>query len=336
MKIAIVKLSALGDIVHAMIVIQFIKMQDQKIQIDWVVEERFAGLLDNHPDIKNIHKVNIQKSKNQKSIFLFFYELRSIRKFGPYDIVIDMQGLIKSALVSRLIPSPITIGFDRFSIRENMASFFYNKKFQCDYCENVIKRNIALISFALDSKVSSQATMQKLPFLYSSQKHLNVILSHLKKNIVLIPGASYQAKRYPMEKFIDLTKNLDANFIIIWGNKNEEVIANEIKNQAANINVNVSEALSLDALISLINKVDLVIGPDTGPTHIAWALNVPSITLFGPTPGLRNTYITKINKVIESDSKVNPRKINKNDYSIKNISVDEVVKMSESLLYKNK
>ena len=67
------------------------------------------------------------------------------------------------------------------------------------------------------------------------------------------------------------------------------------------------EELSLDGLMSLISQVDLVIGPDTGPTHMAWALNIPSVTLFGPTPGYRNTYITSINKIIESDSKVNPR-----------------------------
>ena len=68
---------------------------------------------------------------------------------------------------------------------------------------------------------------------------------------------------------------------------------------------------------------------------MAWALNIPSITLFGPTPSLRNAYITKINKVIESDSEVNSRKIDKNDYSIKNINVNQVVKISKSLLYIN-
>ena len=85
-------------------------------------------------------------------------------------------------------------------------------------------------------------------------------------------------------------------------------------------------------MISVIGQIDLVIGPDTGPTHIAWALNVPSITLFGPTPGYRNTYITNINKIIESDSKVNPRKINKNDDSIKNIKISDISKLAQELL----
>ena len=81
-------------------------------------------------------------------------------------------------------------------------------------------------------------------------------------------------------------------------------------------NLNVLKGLSLDELISVVIQMDLVIGPDTGPTHMAWALNIPSITLFGPTPGYRNTYSTDINKIIESESEVNPYKIDKNDNSI--------------------
>ena len=75
-----------------------------------------------------------------------------------------------------------------------------------------------------------------------------------------------------------------------------------------------------------------MVGSDTGPTHMAWALNIPSITLFGPTPGYRNTCTTNINKIIESKSKVNPSKINKNDYSINNINVGDIVQLAQKLL----
>ena len=112
----------------------------------------------------------------------------------------------------------------------------------------------------------------------------------------MIPGASYPAKSYSIEKFVELTKQIDANFLSTWGSEKERIIANEIKQQSSTVEV--LEKLSLDGLISLISQVDLVIGPDTGPTHMAWASNVPSITLFGPTPGYRNTFITSINKII--------------------------------------
>jgi heptosyltransferase-1 len=330
MKIAIVKLSALGDIVHAMIVLQFIKKYNQKIEIDWVVEESYKELLEFNTDINKINVVNLRKAKKKKSIYLLLSELKKARKFGPYDLVIDLQGLIKSALISRLIRSPLTIGFDKSSIRERMASFFYNKTYKYEYKSNVIERNLAIVNFALGLSFSYQDIQNKIPFLYSNFNYSSNKLSTIKNNILLIPGASFQSKRYPVDKFVELTKLLDANFLIISGDSEEKDLANQI--QAQSPNVAVLERLNIDSIISLISQIDLVIGSDTGPTHMAWALGIPSITLFGPTPGERNTFITNINRFLESDSKVNPYKINKNDFSIKNINVEEIVQLSCKLL----
>ena len=127
MKIAIVKLSALGDIVHGMIVLQFIKKNYPESEIDWFVEKRFLGVLENNPHINQIHQVSLKSVNKSKSFFLFWKELRKIRKLGKYDLVIDMQGLIKSALVARMIPSNITLGFDKDSLRESLAANFYDK-----------------------------------------------------------------------------------------------------------------------------------------------------------------------------------------------------------------
>ena len=330
MKVAIVKLSALGDIIHAMVVLQFIKKYNQKIDIDWVVEENYKELLEFHPDIKEVHVVNLKKAKKKKSLFMLLNELRRIRKLGPYDLVIDMQGLIKSAIISRIISSTVTLGFDKFSIRENIASIFYNKTFKYGYAENVIERNFELIKFALEMPINKEEIEHKLPFLFANQDYLKPALSNIKKNVILIPGASHFSKRYSIENFAELTNLLDVNYFIIWGNKEEKIIAEKIKNLSPKVNL--CNRLTINSLISLFSQVDLVIGPDTGPTHIGWALNIPSITLFGPTPGYRNTLTTDINKIIESKSKVNPFRINKNDYSINDISVNEVVKIAMSLL----
>ena len=103
MKIAIVKLSALGDIVHAMVALQFIKAHSPEIQIDWIVEERFAGLLKNNPDIDNILAVNLKALKSDK--VRIFKQVKKILKFAnnDYDLVIDAQGLIKSAVTAKLV-----------------------------------------------------------------------------------------------------------------------------------------------------------------------------------------------------------------------------------------
>ena len=331
MKIAIVKLSALGDIIHAMVVLQFIKKNIPEIEIDWVVEENYKDLLQFNPDINKIHLVNIKKAKQKKSFFLLIKELRRVCRFGPYDLVIDMQGLIKSAVISRLIPSPITIGFDKNSIRERVASIFYNRTFKYDYDKNVVNRNFEIIKFALDLPFHNEEIHHKLPFLFRSQGHVTTSFSSIKKNIILIPGASHSSKRYPIEGFAKLVDLLDANYLVIWGSNEEKLLAKKIKNLAPHVNI--CEKLSINALISLVSQANLVIGSDTGPTHMGWALNIPSITLFGPTPGYRNTFVTANNKIIESKSKVNSNRINKNDYSIIDISEDEIFKIAKNLLF---
>ena len=330
MRIAIVKLSALGDIVHAMVVLQFIKRFNKEILIDWVVDENYKELLDKHPDINQVFTTKLTQVKKNKSVFQLLTELSKVRKLGPYDIVIDLQGLFKSAIISKLIPSKKTIGFDKESIRERFASLFYSHKFNFAYENNVIERNSALIEFALELSISRKQLLQKAPFLFTRIKQLDIKQSATKKNILLIPGASHISKCYPPEKFAEITTLIDANFFVIWGNNKEKIMAYEIKKISGNVNI--CNHLKLDQLIFLISNIDLVIGPDTGPTHIAWAMNIPSITIFGPTPGYRNTFKTNINRFIESESKVDPKNLDKNDNSIINIEVKEIVNMTKELL----
>jgi heptosyltransferase I len=333
MRIAIVKLSALGDIVHAMIVLQFIKQYNHGISIDWFVEQSYKELLEFHPDINKVHLIKLKKAKKIKSLVLLLAELNKVRKLESYDVVIDLQGLIKSALISKLIPSIKTIGFDRKSSREGLASFFYNSKLNFSYSSNIIERNKALIEFALGINISREQILNKVKLFYPSNPQLEIKVSSYKKNILLIPGASHISKCYPVSRFAELTSLIDANFIIIWGNQDEKILAKKIKNLSSKVNI--CNKLNLDSLVTLISRVDLVIGPDTGPTHIAWAMNIPSITLFGPTPGYRNTYETCMNKIIESDSIVDPNNLDKNDYSIKDINIRKILDLSQDLLKSN-
>jgi len=116
-KIAIVKLSALGDIVHAMVALQFIKAYSADIRIDWIVEERFAEVLKNNPDIDNILTVNLNSLKPTRQAF--FQQLKKIRSYARnnYDLVIDAQGLIKSAVTAKLLGKHIA-GFDAIPLEK--------------------------------------------------------------------------------------------------------------------------------------------------------------------------------------------------------------------------
>ena len=330
MRIAIVKLSAIGDIIHSMVVLQFIKQKYPNSVIDWFVEDSLKGVLENNPHINQIQTIRLKKGKEQKSILFFFKELLQLRQLKKYDLVIDIQNLIKSAIVSRVIPSNQTIGLDRYSSRESLASIFYSQKYAIDHSLNIINRNTSIINKALNINITSDDIDRKKPFLFFESYSWDDYISKHKPNILLVPGASFESKMYPLGKYAKISNKINGNFIILWGSQSERLIAEKIK--LLSPEVLIIDKLSLDKLKALISKVDLVIGSDTGPVHMAWALNKASITLFGSTPGYRNSYITNINRVIESNSKVNPYKIDKNDYSIKEIQVDDIVEVSEILL----
>jgi heptosyltransferase-1 len=331
MKIAIVKLSALGDIVHAMVALQFIKAHFPEIQIDWIVEERFAEVLENNPDINHILTVNLKSLKTNKAGI--FQQIKNVRKYAlnNYDLVIDAQGLIKSAIIAKLLSKHIA-GFDANSIREKVASWFYDVKLACAYDANAITRNAFVLSSPLGIKISAEQILNKKPFLFFNNENPQIydFLHTDRKNIVLVIGSSWDSKNYPADKFVKIALALQQNCLVIWGNEQEREKADWMSAQSGNIQV--MPRLDLNSLKALIARADLLIGNDTGPTHMAWALNRPSITIFGPTP-IRMAYQTGINKVVKSASIVNPFKLNRQDDSIKDIDENEVIELAKTLLH---
>ena len=328
MRIAIVKLSSLGDIIHSMVALQFIKRSYPDSKIDWIVEEKYKSLLENNLHLENIYTVSLQKAKKRKSIFLLFQELKKIRKLKGYDFVIDAQGLIKSALVAKMISTKQNVGFDKKSIREPLAAMFYNHKVTVAYDENSIDRNVAVICNPLSISLQSNDIIDKNPFIIPSFKNQ----TSRKAYIVFVIGSTWESRNYPKEKYVEIANKLQKKCLTIWGDESEKIKAKWMALQSEFIEV--APKLTLDELKEVIKNSTLLIGNDTGPSHMAWAMNLPSIILFGPTP-INRVYQTKINRVLKSSSKVNHFNLDKNDYSIKEIPVDEVVKISKELLEVN-
>lgn len=334
MKIAIVKLSALGDIVHAMVALQFVRQAFPKITIDWVVEECFAGILQDNPDINQILTLNIKSLKKDKTNF--FKELLKIKHFSKnnYDQVIDAQGLIKSAITARFL-SANTSGFDRHSCREQLAALLYAKKISCPYDVNTIDRNVAVIGQSLGLQICEKQILGKAPFLF--YKNWDTSLEHYfskdSKNIVFVVGSTWASRNYPKEKYLRVIQELNASSLIIWGSNQEKQDADWIARRTDKAKV--LPKLNFNNLKAALANSDLVIGNDTGPTHMAWGLNKPSITIFGPTPVSR-VYQSNINKVVKSHSTVDPFKLDKNDFSIREIDENEVIELAKSLLRSTK
>ena len=324
-KIAIVRLSALGDIVNTAVVLQFIHQKYPDAKIEWITEGVFAPLLQNHPFVSAVHTVNLKKLKKQKSFSLLKETVSNLRSLGKFDAIIDVQGLLKSAIISKIIGKN-THGFDSTSAREGVASAFYKSTSHIAYDENIIKRNIFVVSDKLGFEVDDAMLLNKKPIFPAEE---NSFIDKNKTNIAFVIGASWASKKYPKEKVAQLCNELKQNSIIIWGSDAEKEEALWICENSDYATL--APKCSLNELINLISEVDLVIGNDTGPTHMAWAQNIPSITLFGPTT-TRMIYETPINIGIKSPSKVDIYKIDKNDFSIKDIEVQEITKKAKELL----
>jgi heptosyltransferase-1 len=331
MNIAIVKLSALGDIIHASFVLQFIKQKVPDAKIDCIVEEGFASILEHNLDINDIKKVKLKSIKKEFSNIS--KEIKKIKAYAKnnYDIVIDLQGLAKSAITSKLLASNVA-GFDKNSTRESIATLFYSKKINIAYDENTIDRYRVLTSKALDIEISKEEVLEKKPYLFytaEEEKNIDAFLDKKRKNIIFIVGSTWQSRIYPKEQLATIANQLDANILIPFGNEAEKKDAEFIALKCKNVKV--LPKINLNELKALISKADLLIGNDTGPSYIAWANNIPSITLFGPTPPTR-IYETKINKVLKSPSFVNHYKLDKNDFSIHQIKEEKILKIAYELL----
>ncbi len=322
LRIAIVRLSALGDIVNTAVVLQIIHHYYPKAQIDWFVEEVFAPILQNHPLIHEVISVPIKRLKKSKSFSLLKAIIHTLKSREQYDCIIDAQGLLKSAIVASLLPGKVH-GFDRASAREAIASFFYTTTSSIPYEMNVIRRNVMVVTQALNIPFHEELISQKLP-VFHVEHHEGVA-----KKIAMVIGASWLSKCYPKEQFAILCDLLPYPCTLIWGSESEHRDAQWIAQHCSNALV--APKMSLKELVEFIANCDLTIGNDTGPTHIAWAMNRPSITLFGPT-NERMIYPTEKNIGVKSPSQVDIFHINRNDFSISQIDPQNIATRAKELL----
>ena len=316
LKIAIVKLSALGDIVHAAIVLQFIKKHCPNAHITWLVDARFASLLKDHPLIDELVVLPLKES--------FKKSYKIIKTLGKFDKIIDLQGLFKSAVVAKLLGKEI-YGFSRESVKEKIAARLYRHKFKIDYNENIIVRNLSLVGYALNFSFEKSEILKKSPCFEICKKFKN---ESGKKRVLIAAFASEESKIY--DKFKDVIRLLDGcEIYLCYGSESEKARAEAI---ISGTSAKLLEKLSIKDMIDFIASCDLVIGNDSGLTHLAWAVNRPSITLFGNRPSHRNAYVTDKNLVVDMGKEIDARSIDKNDFCIREIYPETVANFAKRLL----
>lgn len=329
MRILIVRLSSLGDIVMSMPVLQYIKKALPHSKVEWLVDSSFSEILSHNVHLNDIHSVPIRRCK--KNIFRCLFEVLTLKKrLGHFDLVIDMQGLIKSAVISRYLGKNV-VGFDKESAKEGFASRFYTHTVSVPFSDHILKRNLELVKNSLGIDISYDEIMLKEPFLFFQKpaEDFSAFLSKTKKNILVVIGGSWSSKVYPKESLKEVLHRLEENALILWSNQDEYERAKWIATKTPHARV--LPKMNLNDVKALITHVDLVLGNDTGPCHMAWALSKPSITILGCT-SITRIPVNRFNLAVTSNTCVNPSKINKNDLSIQDIPPYEVVENVENLL----
>ncbi|GAA7478484.1 lipopolysaccharide heptosyltransferase I [Helicobacter pylori] len=324
MKIAIVRLSALGDIIVSAVFLSLIKERFTDAQIEWFVDERFSAILEHSPYIDKLHPIALKSTLTTFNPLKIFKLFKSLRAY-EYDIIIDMQGLVKSALITQMLKAPKKVGFDYASAREGLSAFFYSQKVSIAYDKPILKRNFTLLSQALNlpkNEISEGLNSRFKVFSYQDSPKIDALnLNKNKPKILFVLETSKINKTYPIERFKDLALMLENFQICLLWHANEEkaaVLYHALKHQR---DVLLLPKLTLNEVKALLFKMDLIIGGDTGITHLAWALQKASITLYGNTPMERFKLESPINVSLTGNSNAN---YHKKDFSIQNIEPKKI------------
>ena len=280
--ILVVKTSSMGDLVHTLPMVTDIARHIADAHIDWVVEESFADIPRLHPAVRTLIPVAVRRWRKQPFARAVWREIDNVRRAlraQRYDYIIDAQGLIKSAVIARLAPGPI-FGRDRRSVREPLATLAYAQTYSVPKGRHAVWRNRMLAARIFGYELDSR------PIDYGTVIPRDVEVPALPTPyITLVHGCSDPRRWWPVENWRSLGESCArAGYtpVLPWGNAAEEANAHAIAAKLSSARV--LPRLGLREHARLLADAHAVVGVDTGLTHLATGLRVPTVTIFRFTP----------------------------------------------------
>jgi heptosyltransferase I len=344
-RLLIVRLSAMGDIIHTLPAAQALRDVFPNATIGWLIEERWAELLctpgtslrgprsPQRPLVDWVHTVDLRGWRNSllslhtaERIARAWNDVRSSR----YDVALDLQGAIRSAVLARWSGAPVIFGAAQ--PRETPASLFYTRPVIVRET-HVVEQNLSIVESFVERKLSVPSVDLPCDDAAESRVTQRLREASIRDFAILNPGAGWGAKRWPAERYGLVARALAAEGLqsIVNHGPGEESLAREVG--TASGGAARAFQCSISELIALTRRASLFIGGDTGPMHLAAALKTPVVAIFGPTDPARNgPYGTRSIVLRNPESSTSHARVSQPDQAMLEITVDAVANAAGALL----
>ena len=345
MNILIVKLSAIGDVIHTLPVLNAVRKCYPDAHITWLVEEAASSLIEGHTAL---NRVLVSKRKswikgitghsyldNIREAFSFIKELRDTK----YDLILDFQALLKSGILIRLARGKRKIGFDKGMEHQEHSYIFLNERIPpVDMEIHALTRGMMLLEAigirSYDVEYNIYISDQ------DRKKADDLLLQHEEKEYKTIaainPVAKWETKLWDKAKFAKLADSLIKQYnvkVVFTGSAEDRNLILDIISKMKGKAYNLAGMTSLKTLIAVFEKTDFLISTDTGPMHMAAAVGTPVIALFGPTAPWRTGPFGAGHQIIRAGLECSPcfKRQCKTIECMKQISVEQVLDGVERL-----
>lgn len=294
-RIALVKLGALGDLVHAFPLVSALKASRPAARLTWIVEERFRDVPRLHPAVDEVVTVDTRRWRRELVRGSWLAAWRDIADFrrqvrGRFDLALDAQGLFKSAAATWLTKAPVRIGFAPGDCREPASAWAMTHHAPPAGPVHMVQKNRGLLSvlglpaeevrFQITTSSADDWWAHDLWALHRIGPHDRVIVLH--------PGAGHPAKQWDLSRFVAVAERLEhwAGLRVLWTVGPDERLPLEGVAHRLPRSFVVTPP-GIGALAALLRRCSVVIAGDTGPLHLAAALGRPTVALYGPSDPLR-------------------------------------------------
>ncbi len=286
-RFLVIRLSSIGDIVHALPAVAALGDSFPGAEIHWVVEKRHADLLKGNPYVHRVIKLDTLGWRHEMLSPGTFQEIAgagmALRE-ERFDAAVDFQGLIKTAFLASISKSARRVGFSEYWLREPVAGIFYTDRVSPHGRRHVIEMNLSLVEHLGGPRIPASEWKFPLPQNDAEDSYVDNQLAALgaRDFIVLNPGGGWKSKCWAPENFSELIQRLEKEipeFILLTGSPGEAPLIDGILRRAGSSRAAYFPSTLLQ-LIALIRRARLFVGGDTGPVHLAEAAGVPVVAIF--------------------------------------------------------